>query len=62
MFFSLGSVALVYLIGKQVYGKGVGEISALILAFTPVFFESTFRIMTEIPSVFFGITGFVFLY
>ncbi len=60
MFFSLGSVALVYLIGKQVYGKGVGEISALILAFTPVFFESTFRIMTEIPSVFFALLALYF--
>ncbi|MFH1066269.1 MAG: glycosyltransferase family 39 protein [Nanoarchaeota archaeon] len=60
MFFSLGSVLLVYLIGKQVYGKGVGEISALILAFSPVFFESTFRIMTEIPSVFFALLALYF--
>lgn len=60
MFFSLGSVLLVYLIGKQVYGKGVGEIAALILAFTPVFFESTFRIMTEIPSVFFALLALYF--
>ncbi|MFA5887172.1 MAG: glycosyltransferase family 39 protein [Candidatus Nanoarchaeia archaeon] len=60
MFFSLGSIALVYLIGKQVYGKGVGEISALMLAFTPIFFESTFRIMTEIPSVFFALLALYF--
>ena len=60
MFFSLGSLLLVYLIGKQVYGKGVGEIAALILAFTPVFFESTFRIMTEIPSLFFSLLALYF--
>jgi len=53
--FSLGSVAMAYLICKKMHGEEAGFIAALILAFTPVFFESVFRNMTELPSVFFAL-------
>lgn len=60
MVFSLGSILLAYLICKKIFSKEVGEIAALLLALTPVFFESTFRIMTEIPSVFFALLALYF--
>lgn len=60
MAFSLGSVFLSYLICKKMFSKEAGEIAALMLALTPIFFESTFRIMTEIPSVFFALLALYF--
>ncbi|MDD4877867.1 MAG: glycosyltransferase family 39 protein [Candidatus Nanoarchaeia archaeon] len=60
MAFSIGSILLAYLIGKKLFSEEAGEIAALMLALTPVFLESTFRIMTEIPSVFFALLALYF--
>lgn len=60
MAFSLGSILLAYLIGKKLFSREAGEMAALVLALTPVFFESTFRLMTEIPSVFFALLALYF--
>ncbi|MDI6737285.1 MAG: glycosyltransferase family 39 protein [Nanoarchaeota archaeon] len=60
MAFSLGSALLAYLICRKMFSSEAGEIAALILAFSPLFFESTFRLMTEIPSVFFALLALYF--
>lgn len=62
MAFSLGSILLAYLICKKIFSREAGEIAALILAFSPLFFESTFRIMTEIPSAFFALLALWFYF
>ncbi|MBI4918549.1 glycosyltransferase family 39 protein [archaeon] len=55
LFFSLGSVYLVYLIGKKIWSDKEGKIAVLILLFTPVitFYEGV--MLSEIPAVFFGL-------
>ncbi|MBU2637518.1 MAG: glycosyltransferase family 39 protein [Nanoarchaeota archaeon] len=53
--FSLGSVFVAYHIGKKLHNEDAGLIAALILAFTPVFFESFFMNLTELPSIFFAL-------
>ncbi|MBU4351921.1 MAG: glycosyltransferase family 39 protein [Nanoarchaeota archaeon] len=57
--FSLGSIYMTYLIGKK-FGEDEGVIAAMLLAFTAVFFSFTFRLYTEIPSVFFALTAIYF--
>ena len=53
--FSLGSVALAYLICRKMGNEEAGFIAALLLAFTPMFLEPVFRNMTELPSLFFAL-------
>jgi 4-amino-4-deoxy-L-arabinose transferase-like glycosyltransferase len=57
IFFSLGSVYLVYLIGKTYKNEFVGLIAATLLCFTPIFFDFSFRLYTEIPSTFFALSA-----
>lgn len=60
MAFSIGSALLVYFIGKKLDNEETGFIAALILSFTPIFFESIFRNMTELPSAFFALLALFF--
>jgi len=57
--FSLGSIYMTYLIGKKI-GEDEGLIAAMLLAFTAIFFTFTFRLYTEIPSVFLGLLALYF--
>lgn len=57
--FSLGSIYMTYLIGKKI-GEDEGFIAAMLLAFTAVFFTFTFRLYTEIPSMFFALIAVYF--
>lgn len=53
IFFSLGSIFLVYLIGRIVFEKRTGMVAALFLSLATVFFEWGNLSYTEIPSTFF---------
>ncbi|MBI5065038.1 glycosyltransferase family 39 protein [Candidatus Woesearchaeota archaeon] len=61
LLFSLGSVLLVFLIAKKLWGTEEARIASLLLLFTPVivFYEGV--MLTEIPAVFFGVLAVYFL-
>lgn len=58
--FSLGIVYLTYLIGKHEFGEEEGLIASIIIALTPVFFFFSYRLYTEIPSLFFAMLAIHF--
>ncbi len=58
--FSLGTIYLVYLMGKKLFNENIALLSSLLLAITPVFFYNTFKILTEIPSSFFALLAIYF--
>ncbi|MBS3118018.1 glycosyltransferase family 39 protein [Candidatus Woesearchaeota archaeon] len=58
--FSLGTLFVVYLLGKDLFSPGVGVLSALLLSFHPIFFSNSLRILTGIPSVFFSLLAVYF--
>jgi hypothetical protein len=55
------SLVFVYLIGKDMFGRKIGLISTYILGFNFLFLFFTFRIYTEMVSLFFITGGFYFL-
>ena len=59
--FSLGSIYLVYVIVKRMFGVTEGVVASVIFAITPVFFYNSMRILTEIPSTFFLLLAIYFL-
>lgn len=56
--FALGTLLLVYLLGKELFSSEAGLFAALALVLTPIFFQSSVSIMTEIPAVFFVVLSF----
>ncbi len=59
MLLSLGSIYFLYLISEKIE-KGSGKFAAILFAFSAVFFSFTFRLYTEIPSVFFALLAIYF--
>ncbi len=59
---SLASVYLVYLIGKEMYNKKVGLISAFIMSILWINIFYTARIMTDIPSSFLVLLSIYFFF
>ena len=57
LFFSLGCVYLVYLIGKDVFNEKIALLSALFLSLSPTFVFFGFLQLTDIPSTFFALLG-----
>ena len=51
--FALGVLLLVFLLGKETFSEEVGIFGCFVLVLTPLFFQSSISIMTEIPAVFF---------
>jgi hypothetical protein len=61
LIFSAACIYLVYKIGARYMNGALGLMSAVLLAFSPLFFYNSGRIMTEVPSVFFVLlTVFMF--
>ena len=60
IFFAMGCIYLVFMIGKTLYNEQVGFISALILTITPVFYYFSSYGFTGIPSTFFALFGLYF--
>jgi predicted membrane-bound dolichyl-phosphate-mannose-protein mannosyltransferase len=61
IFFSVGCIWLVFLIGKNLFNEIIGFLSALILASTPLFYYFSSYGFTGIPSAFFGLLALYFL-
>ncbi len=59
---SIGSVWLVYLLGKGVYNKKVGLIAGLMMSVYWVFSFYSYRLLTDIPAVFFGLLSLYFFW
>ena len=59
--FSIGTIILVYLIGKSMVNTIVGFVASFILSTTSVFFLYTNYMLTEIPSTFFVLLG-IYIY
>ena len=55
--FGTGSIIMTYLLGKKLYNKNTGMISAVLLAFSPVFFYFSSFALTSIPSLFFSLAA-----
>ena len=55
LIFSIGAIYLCYLIGRELFGKNTAIIAAILLSFTHLFFIYNYRILTEIPSIFFAL-------
>ena len=55
--FSLGSVLLIYILGKRLLGNAVGLGSALILTLSPLIIHHTQEVRMYAPSIFFGLLG-----
>ena len=51
--FALGVLCLVFLLGKEIFSEEAGIFACIVLVLTPLFFQSSISIMTEIPAVFF---------
>ena len=51
---SLVTIYIIYLLGKDLYNKKIGLISGLMMGVYWVFFFYSFRLLTDIPSICFG--------
>lgn len=59
---SLGTIYLMFLLGKDLYDSRVGLAASLMMASYWVFLFYSFRLLTDIPSVFFGMLSFYFFW
>ena len=59
---SLIVIYLTYLLGKDLYDKKIGLIAGVMMSVYWVFFFYSFRLLTDIPSVFFGMLSFYFFW
>jgi len=59
--FSIGSVYGIYLLGKEFYNKKVGLIASFLFSFSYLVLFYTFRLLVEVPSLFFFIYSGLFI-
>jgi len=59
---SLGAIFLVYLLGKDLYGRKVGLIAGTMMTFYWVFTFYSVRLLTDIPATFLGLLSFYFFW
>jgi 4-amino-4-deoxy-L-arabinose transferase-like glycosyltransferase len=52
---ALGTIFLTYYLGKELFNKKIGLIASSLISFNWVFMFYTFRLLTDLPSVFFGV-------
>lgn len=60
--FSLGSIYLVYLIGKITFNKRAGLLAAVFLSFSPTYFSWANFLYTGVPSTFLGLVSVYLLF
>ena len=60
LLFAAGCILLTYLIGKQIFNRKTGILSALFLAFSPTFYFFSTISLSEIPSLFFALISIYF--
>jgi 4-amino-4-deoxy-L-arabinose transferase-like glycosyltransferase len=54
---ALGTIFLTYVLGKELFNKKIGLIAVSIISFNWIFMFFTFRLLTDLPSAFFGISA-----
>ena len=59
---SIATIYVTYRLGKELYGKWIGLISAFMMSVYWVFFFYSFRLLTDIFSVFLGMLTFYFFW
>ncbi|MBI4438462.1 glycosyltransferase family 39 protein [Candidatus Woesearchaeota archaeon] len=57
--FAVGVLLLVYLVGRRFMG-GFALVSVAAVAFSPVFFDGSARLLSDVPSVFFALAALYF--
>ncbi len=55
LLFSAGNIVLVYMLGRKIFGRGVGAIAAVLLATSPSFYFWGNSLLTEMPASFLGL-------
>lgn len=60
IFAGTGTVIFTYLLGKELFNKLTGLIAAILLAFHPLFWFLTDRILNDVPMTFFITSGLYF--
>lgn len=58
--FGIGTVALLYILGKRAYSRGVGFLSATFLAFSVLHVRDSHFFTTDVPFTFFLVLLFIF--
>jgi len=59
---SIGTILIVYLIGKRLYNQRVGLLSSLFLIFSPVHNKISHYMVPDSPMVFFQMLSFLFIW
>jgi 4-amino-4-deoxy-L-arabinose transferase-like glycosyltransferase len=59
---SIATILIIYLLGKDLFNKKIGLISAFMMSVYWVFFFYSFRVLTDIFSVFLGMLSFYFFW
>jgi len=59
---SIGTILVVYLIGKRLYNKKVGLLAALFLLFSPVHNKISHYMVPDSPMIFFQMLSFLFIW
>ncbi|MFN3967052.1 MAG: ArnT family glycosyltransferase, partial [Endomicrobiia bacterium] len=59
---STGASIMVYLIGKEIFNKRIGFIASLMFVFVPSILVSSHEIRPNMPSLFFVLLSFYFIY
>ncbi len=62
LIFSLGTILIVYLIGKKMYNPRVGLIASLFLIFSPEHNKYSHYLMPDSPMLFFLVSSFLFIW
>jgi hypothetical protein len=62
MLFSIGTVLLVYLIGKKIFNQKVGLIASLFLLLSPVHNRLSHSMLPAVPMIFFLVLSFYFIW
>jgi hypothetical protein len=58
----LSSIIFIYIIGKKRYSKETGIIAAALLSSSTILFHINFQLYTEIPTMFFILSAYLFFY
>ncbi|PIN91693.1 hypothetical protein COU61_01985 [Candidatus Pacearchaeota archaeon CG10_big_fil_rev_8_21_14_0_10_35_13] len=59
---SVGAVLVIFLLGKEMYGRKVGWIASIMMSSYWVWNFYTFRLLTDIPAVFLGLLSFYYFF
>ncbi|MBD3310592.1 hypothetical protein GF351_05225 [Candidatus Woesearchaeota archaeon] len=62
LFFTIGSILMIYVLGKRIFYKKIAFLGAVLAGITPLFMRYSSMILSQMPSIFFGLLAiYVFL-